>query len=110
MAKSPTYVYRIDSKRILVRCQDQEHEEQLKLMGFNYKIIPPADLQISYVSDNELALLLSRLQEMGVCFLNEPGGWPPAEIFAELRSKDLVCGRIKTISWQGPGEIIYGEL
>jgi hypothetical protein len=60
--------------------------------------------EIKAADDAALAALLQQLRDLGVLFVNEPAGWPPAAIFADLRARGLVQGQYQEITWRGPGQ------
>lgn len=47
--------------------------------------------------------VLTYLRDAGVAFAGAPHGWPPAEVFAELRDRCLVTGPFDEIVFVGPG-------
>lgn len=51
--------------------------------------------------DQAMATLLGELRDRGVHFTGGAAGWPPAEIFDELRSKGLVGGAFQEVAWRG---------
>ena len=59
---------------------------------------------IHFGDDNDLAEKLQLLNRLGVLFVGEPFGWPPAAIFEDLRERKLLDGSFKEISWTGPGK------
>jgi len=59
---------------------------------------------IPFGDNNDLAEKLQQLNKLGVLFVGEPAGWPPAAIFEALRERKLVNGSFKEISWTGPGK------
>lgn len=64
---------------------------------------------LPFASKAELAAALTALQRAGFLFANEPAGWPPAAVFQQLRDEALVDGAVRTVSWAGPGEVVFGE-
>lgn len=59
---------------------------------------------VQVADDAALAALLEQLRDLGVLFLNEAAGWPPAAIFADLRAKGQVRGPYQEIAWRGPNQ------
>jgi hypothetical protein len=59
---------------------------------------------IDYFDENELAEKLRELNILGFLFEGEPTGWPPAEVFDNLRKKNLLNERFKEVRWRGPGD------
>jgi len=64
---------------------------------------------LPFASKAELAAVLTALQRAGFLFAEQPGGWPPAAVFQQLRDEKLVNGVVRTVSWAGPGEPVFGE-
>jgi hypothetical protein len=64
---------------------------------------------IHFSDDNDLAEKLQLLNRLGVLFVGEPSGWPPAAIFEDLRERKLVDGNFKEISWTGSGKWLVRE-
>lgn len=60
--------------------------------------------EITAADEAALAAVLEQLRDLGALFLSEPAGWPPAAIFAELRSRGLVHGSYQEVAWRGPGQ------
>lgn len=73
------------------------------LQGFATKGFDNNVLVVFFQRD-ELAKLLTRLQEMGVAFAGGAHGWPPAEVFADMRDKGLVAGPFYEIVFRGGGD------
>ena len=59
--------------------------------------------------DNDLAKKLQSLNKMGMLFVGDHSGWPPAAIFADLRDRKLLEGIFKEITWSGPGKWFVRE-
>jgi hypothetical protein len=69
-----------------------------------------AKARLHYSGQEELAVLLTRLQLLAIPFVAAGPGWHPAAVFQHLRSRHLVTGTIPTIVWLGPGRIELGEV
>ncbi len=65
---------------------------------------------LPFTSKLELATTLTALQGAGFLFAGEPAGWPPAAVFQQLRDESLVSGTIRTVSWAGPDQPLFGEV
>ena len=65
---------------------------------------------LPFTSKSELAVTLTALQHAGLLFADEPAGWPPAAVFQQLRDESLVSGTIRTVSWAGPDQPVFGEV
>lgn len=57
---------------------------------------------LSFDTEVQLADLLSQLRDLGILFVGGPAGWPPAEIFRELREKGAIQGNFTEVIWYGP--------
>ena len=68
-----------------------------------------SEVHLAYAGQQELAGVLTRLQQLGVPFLAAGPGWHPAAIFSQLKDTGLVSGSIRTIVWVGPGVAQLGE-
>ncbi len=60
-------------------------------------------LSREFANDVELASVVARLIDDGFAFLDEPAGWPPAEILRDLNAKGMLKRSFKAITWTGPG-------
>lgn len=58
--------------------------------------------QITAADDREMGLLLGQLRDAGASFGGAPAGWPPADVFADLRDQGLVQGSFQQVVWYGP--------
>lgn len=59
--------------------------------------------KIPFSNRLELAEKFKGLNQLGFLFAGGPHGWPPAEVFADLRDKKLITGNFKEVRWRGPG-------
>ena len=59
---------------------------------------------LDFKDEKQEADLLSKLNEAKFLFVGQPAGWPPAEIFDDLREKGLVTGMFMEVTWIGPGK------
>jgi hypothetical protein len=59
-------------------------------------------VELKFKSKQQLASALQTLQQLGILFVDEPAGWPPAAVFQQLREEGLVFGTIGAISWRAP--------
>ena len=57
---------------------------------------------VSVADEQTLIKLLSDLQEAGVLFVGGPAGWPPAEVFDDLREQGVLHGAFQEVVWRGP--------
>lgn len=63
---------------------------------------------LSYASKVELASVLTTLQGLGIPFVSA-GPPSPSDVFEFLRGKGLVTGRVRGISWRGPGDPVLDD-
>jgi hypothetical protein len=68
------------------------------------------EARLPYSGQDELAVLLTRLQSLAIPFVSAGPGWHPAAVFQHLRSQHLVNGPIPTIVWSGTGKPELGEV
>ena len=59
--------------------------------------------QFEFTNDVELASVVARLIDEGFAFVDEPAGWPPAEVLRELNEKGILNRSFKAVTWTGPG-------
>lgn len=72
-----------------------------RLVGSGYRIpTPETSLQ---------AALLQLLRDHGIAFGGATDGWPPAEVFADMRERGLVQGNFDEITFSGPGRSIIRQ-
>ena len=50
-----------------------------------------------------LAEVFAVLRDLGIAFEGAPSGWPPAEIFADLRDRGFITGSYRDLTFRGPG-------
>ena len=100
----PDYVEAILGAVVLVECSAQTHHPALRAMGASASSERPSQWKIPYASPNALAATLGVLRDIGLPFLAQPGGWPPAAVFSLLKEQGLLSGSVQTISWQSPTE------
>ena len=100
------YVAAVLEKCVRVICSSESARRALA----PHDVVVSAEVcELAYSSKQELARVLQYLQQLGLPFVDEPGGWPPAAVFQQYRDEGLVSGSIKTISWRDPNEPIYGD-
>jgi hypothetical protein len=59
--------------------------------------------RFEFTNDVELASVVARLIDDGFAFVDEPAGWPPAEVLRELIEKGILNRSFKAVTWTGPG-------
>src|SRR5690606_4131528 len=72
------------------------------LQGYRPAIDSQGRTVVSLESAGQLPALFGTLRDLGVGFAGGTHGWPPAEIFAELREKSLVEGPFDEVVFSGP--------
>lgn len=65
--------------------------------------------KIAFSGKLELAEKLKALNKLGFLFVGGVDGWPPSEVFNDLREKRILKGKFKEVSWGGPGDWIIRE-
>jgi hypothetical protein len=58
---------------------------------------------LQVANDYQIGVLLSALRDLGILFVGGSSGWPPAEVFDELRSRGLIAGKFDELVWAGQG-------
>lgn len=99
------WVNDIDGERVWVYSPERGHNSLLKDLGGRKPWLSKY-WDIAYSSDEQLAKILTSLRDAGFAFLGEPSGWPPTEIFEDLRKRGLLNGPYREITWLGPGRPI----
>jgi len=99
------WVSDIDGKRVEVNSPDRRHDGLLKKLGGRKSWLRTI-WDLRFRSDGELAEILTALRDAGFAFAGEEAGWPPTEIFLDLRKRGLVSGPYREITWLGPGRPI----
>lgn len=99
--REPAHVAFVGDGRVVVTAAPPAIEPLLRSLGGK----PTADgWSVSYEGDEQLARRLVFLRNLGLPFSGAPHGWPPAEVFADLRERGLVSGSFLEITWARPGQ------
>jgi hypothetical protein len=99
------YVSLILKEKIRVKRVSKNNIDELKILGGYIESISGDICWIIPASGKtELGKLLARLRDLGFLFADEPGGWPPAAIFRDLRGRGYVDGDFQAVTWHGPGK------
>jgi len=102
------YVKCIFESTIHIQCETKDL--LAALFSFNgFAKVSESVFSVSYSNESELALQLSKLNDLGFLFVNAGPDMHPGGEFLFLRQKGLVHGKIKTISWAGPNSPIFGN-
>ncbi len=80
-------------------CNDSDADKITELGAHR---VDDKTIQIEYNGHDELAIVFSKLLDLGIAF-SAGKDWAPSEIFEYLRGKGLISGKYKKISWSGPG-------
>ena len=97
------YVSLIQDGKIRIETVTAAIEHELLSLG-GQSVIEGGEIWIIPFEGTEaLAKVLDQLNRIGVMFVGQPAGWPPAEIFDDLRTKGLIHGTFKEVTWTGPG-------
>lgn len=59
------------------------------------------DYLIKAPSNEDKALIFSKLRDLGICFIGG-AGWSPSALFEEFRAQGLISGVFKEIQWTKP--------
>jgi hypothetical protein len=73
----------------------------------SYSVTKAADASYRIAaSDAQQHVLLQALRDGGFAFAGGSHGWPPAEIFADMRERGLVHGDFEEIVFRQPGAAV----
>lgn len=101
----PTYVSDVQRSEVMLENVSEDLREALQQLGAEETEGPRQKTWVIYASDKEkLAKTFAAIRDLGIPFAGGPSGWPPAEIFRELRDQDLIEGEFKEITWLGKGQ------
>jgi hypothetical protein len=110
MPLPPNVVSLILNKTIRLEIISNDLVDSIKLLGAQESNLDDKIVWVITFQDNyELARKLQELNKLGVLFVGQPSGWPPAEIFADLREKNLLEGTFNEITWIGKGKWVIRE-
>ena len=96
------YVASIQDSKIRVLECDKDLEDALS--DLRTLRTRNGELVIRFSKRGDLPDILTRLRDRGVAFAGAPHGWPPAEVFAELRDKGLASGVFDEVVFLGEGK------
>jgi len=106
----PDHVEAVLAAVVLVACSTQEHFPALLALGAICSSGNSIRWQIPYTSPSALAAAFQVLRGIGLPFLDQPSGWPPAAVFSLLKRQGLVSGAVQTISWQSSTEFRLSQV
>ena len=102
----PTYVSSIlvGDNQVTVEAAPDADARALRALGGRRHLLHRRTWTFPGRDEPALGALLNALRDMGVAFVWQPSGWPPAAIFAHLSDRGLVHGTIKAVTWRSPGD------
>lgn len=104
-AQPPNYIDLILDTRVRVLHATPPVAQALAALGAQQELAGGETAWVVRTADHAaLATVLEQLRDLGVLFLNEPAGWPPAAIFADLRARGHVRGPYQEVTWRGPDQ------
>jgi len=100
------YVSLIQDGQVRVKRVTPDIAHELEALGGREKRLDHQTVWVLDAADNSsLGTLLGTLRDLGVSFVGGPAGWPPAEIFDDLREKGFVKGEFQEIIWGGVDQL-----
>jgi hypothetical protein len=98
------YVKHIQGVQIAIQDADDVCENLLS--AFHPTRLSKEELTIDVPDPSDMPRVLTSLRDFGIAFAGGQHGWPPAEIFADMRDKGLVAGDFWEITFRGPGRAV----
>lgn len=95
------YVAAVIGDEVVVRDAVRELAPELHALGFRRGLIDRSEFRASLASEADLPRLFSQLRDLSVAFAGASGGWPPAAVFEDLRTRGLVTGEFREVFWTG---------
>jgi len=74
------------------------------IQGGTVQTSEPGATGHAYLNDAELVHIVRRLIDSGFAFVDEPAGWPPAEVLRQLQARCLLRQSFTAITWTAPGK------
>jgi len=65
--------------------------------------------KVPFSNKSELAEKLKVLNKLGFLFVGGAHGWPPSEIFIDLREKKFLDGSFREVTWLKPGDWVVRQ-
>jgi hypothetical protein len=103
ISRPRNYVSDVQDGEVRIENATPEVASDLRAIGGMEK--PLGDRMVWVIrtpDDDALGRTLGRLRDIGFLFVDQPGGWPPAAVFDELRERGLVSGSFDSVSWINP--------
>jgi hypothetical protein len=111
MSDSPNYVDGIYSNRITLTITDKILGKKLKIFGSKKILFTKFVYEIKIESEEHKLDILQKLVNVDdLYFWGGGAGWPPAAIVEYYRENGLLSGKIKEITWSGPGKYKMREI
>jgi len=103
------FVECIGRGEIRIRGNSPELKEVARRYGGRRPFFRRSTWVVSAKSEHEVAKCLVALRDAGIAMAGGHSGWPPADVFRDLKSKGLVTGPFREVLWNGPGEAVVHE-
>jgi hypothetical protein len=110
MENSLNYVRGVYDDRITLTINDQCLRKKIKIIGGKRYLFTRNAYEIKIENEQHKFEMLQKLIDMELYFVGGEYGWPPASIAHYYREKGLLSGKIKQITWAGPGKPIFREI
>ena len=107
-ATEPCFVEGVQNRRITIACRDRAHVSVLKQLGGARSVFGHR-WRLRAETDEELARMLAALRDNEFAFAGATSGWPPAEVFSEMRERGLLDGAFAEIVWRAPNDPVIVE-
>ena len=104
--RPPSYVSKIlvGDNEVTMEAGPDVDQASLKALGGRRSLLNRRTWTFPARDDAGLGELLHALRDLGVAFAWEPSGWPPAAVFAHLRERGIVQGKVTAVTWRAPGD------
>ena len=76
--------------------------DTVRKLGGKFSLFSKAKAKLPYCTEAKLHRILQQLRHDGFAFVGGPAGWPPAEVYEDLRAKGKVSGDFLEIVWRDP--------
>ena len=99
------YVSLILENKVRVEGVTADLARELEILGgYEETIAGELCWVIQATGPDTLGELLEKLRDQGFLFADGPAGWPPAEVFRDLRDRGHIEGDFQAVTWYGPGK------
>lgn len=96
------FVEWIGGEKVRVSLVDGSGADTVSKLGGKFPLFSRAKAELPYRTEAKLHQILQKLRDDGFAFVGGPAGWPPAEVFEDLREKGKVSGDFLEIVWFDP--------